>query len=210
MDSKEFLKDLQSGIKPDIQTFKIGPEQIAKTVEKICVFMGGTPADISNIKVENEKKNVSIIATISRHSDIFAAEKADDGLTLWGGSGEPKAKMSKYARDVLETLGFAYHSNEDNKTVKLYNVTEGKKKFEIQFNTEVMMAIITNCNYSDTNFIVDAVEEVVHKRKYDKKKYKGKKQTIIFTKVEASAGNAPYNPSQVSLWHNKSLDSNDD
>jgi hypothetical protein len=201
---------------PDQEIFKIGPDVIQDFIGKIIITMGGTPDDIENVQVGQDKKRLRILAMINKDSDIFACEednrKVHGGLTLMGAAEvQENTELTPIARTILEEIGYSYTDDDDRK-VLMITITEYKKGIEIEFNTEVTMAIITDSDFSDRYFIVDAAEEVFKKKKHDSHKFKDKKKMIVFAKVQRSAlGNQQgFDPDQVSDWKSNSDDDEGD
>jgi len=199
----KLLQELKAvGVKPDIQIYKIGPEVIEAFVAKLIILMGGNPKDIQTIVVGNDKKKLKVAALLETDSKIFRPDEPEKPLALLGRPSDD-IQISSMAINTLASLGFVYTSDEHEKEVQLYKVTEYKKNVEIELSADVVMAIITDSNYCDEFFAVDAVEEVVRKKKHDKKKFKGKKKTVVFAKVQCSFHtDGGYSPDQVSRWNN--------
>jgi len=192
---------------PDQEIFKIGPDIIQDFIGKVIVTMGGHPDDIDNVQVGQDKKRLRILAMIKKDSDIFDCEKnnrqAYGGLTLMGASEQhDDAELTQDARAALEELGYCYTDADSERKVALFKVTEYKKGIEIEFNAEITMAIITDSDFSDKFFIVDAVEEVFKKKKHSSHKFKGKKNVIVFARVQRSAlgDQQGFAAEQVSDW----------
>jgi len=213
------LTELQKSVSvsPDLEVFKIGPEIIEDFIGKIVVVMGGRPADIQNVDISQEKKKLRIVALLDRDSDIFCRHHENSGgLSLLGHSSE-EVELIDIAAQTLKHLGYSYmESKNGNREVPLYTITEYRKYVEIEFNAEVTMAIITNSNFDDEFFNVDANEEVVYKekdqRKYDSHKFKAKKRTVVFTKVGRSflGKDQGYNPQQVRDFYINEVDTSPD
>lgn len=200
---------------PDQEIFKIGPDVIQDFIGKVIVTMGGHPDDIENVQVGQDKKRLRILAMINKDSRVFECNdnrQAYGGLTLMGAAEVREgAELTCDAKDVLEEIGYSYNDEDDNRRIMLVTVTEFKKGIEIEFNAEVTMAIITDSDFSDKFFIVDAVEEVFKKKKHNSHKFKDKKKTIVFAKVQRSAkADQGFDPDQVRDWKTDSEDEDDD
>lgn len=198
---------------PDQEIFKIGPEVIQDFIAKVIIMMGGSPDDIQNVQVGQDKKRLRILATVEKDSKIFVCDdekRAHRGLTLMGASEVREGvELTQEAKDTLEQLGYSYIDDDDRK-VLMVDVTDYKKGVEIEFNAEVTMAIITDSNFSDPYFVVDAIEEVLKKKKHNSHKFKGKKRTIVFARVQRAAkgDEEGFHPDQVTDW--KTGESSDD
>jgi len=202
----ELLDQVRGVAKPDLEVFKVGPEVIQDFIAKVVIMMGGAPDDIQNIQIGQDKKRLRILAILDKDSDVFDCgdnrTTAYGGLTLAGAAEiRDRSELTDDAKRVLEELGYSY-VDEDGRKVLMVSVTEYKKGVEIEFNAEVTMAIITDSDFSDPHFIVDASEEVLRKKKYDSHKFKDKKKTIIFAKIQRSAkgDNQGFSPEQVTDW----------
>jgi hypothetical protein len=201
---------------PDQEIFKVGPDVVQDFIGKLIIMMGGTPDDIQNVQVTQDKKRLRILAMIEKESDIFVQEEDNrrihGGLTLMGAAEvQDGAELTATAKGVLEEVGYTYR-DEDGRKVSMVAVTEYKKGVEIEFNAEVTLAIITDSDFSDRFFIVDAVEEVLKKKKHNSHKFKDKKKTVVFAKVQRSAlGNAQgFDPEQVADWKSNSDEDEDE
>jgi hypothetical protein len=201
---------------PDQEIFKVGPDVVQDFIGKLIIMMGGTPDDIQNVQVTQDKKRLRILAMIEKESDIFVQEEDNrrihGGLTLMGAAEvQEGAELTATAKGVLEEVGYTYR-DEDGRKVSMVAVTEYKKGVEIEFNAEVTLAIITDSDFSDRFFIVDAVEEVLKKKKHNSHKFKDKKKTVVFAKVQRSAlGNAQgFDPEQVADWRSNSDEDEDE
>jgi len=201
---------------PDQEIFKIGPEVIQDFIGRVVIMMGGTPEDIKDIKVGQDKKRLRILAILEKDSAVFVSNEerpgVQSGLALMGAAEiRDDAELTEEAKQVLRELGYSYR-DENNREVLLVDVTEYKKGVEIEFNAEVTMAIITDSDFSDKYFIVDAVEEVLKKKKYNSYKFKDKKQTIVFARVQRSfKGNEQgFDPEQVTDWKTAETYEDDD
>jgi hypothetical protein len=201
---------------PDQEIFKVGPDVVQDFIGKLIIMMGGTPDDIQNVQVTQDKKRLRILAMIEKESDIFVQEEDNrrihGGLTLMGAAEvQEGAELTATAKGVLEEVGYTYR-DEDGRKVSMVAVTEYKKGVEIEFNAEVTLAIITDSDFSDRFFIVDAVEEVLKKKKHNSHKFKDKKKTVVFAKVQRSAlGNAQgFDPEQVADWKSNSDEDEDE
>lgn len=203
----QILNELKGTVStPDQEIFKIGPEVIEEFLSKALVVMGAKPGDIRNIKVSHEKKKLKLLVDVDKDSNLFCQPGDDQevlGLALLGRPSE-EIRLTDQAESALRQLGF-YYRDEDNRDVYLVNLVEYKKYVELEFNSEVTMAIITDTNFLDEYFVIDAVEEVLIKNKKDKKKYnshkfKGKKKTVVFTRVQRSHDTGGFNAKQVIDW----------
>lgn len=197
----KYTEQLCANIKPDIESYKIGPEVFEEFLGKLTIMMGGKPQDIDCITISNDKKKLRISVALNKDSGVFCEEPGEQSLTLLGGATKDN-QVSSAAAKVLKALGFVYTSSENERDVYMYRVTEHKKTTEIELNPEILVAILIDTNYYDNNFIVDAVDEVVKKRQHDKNKFKGKKRTITFARVQCTYDNTGYNPEQVNRWQN--------
>lgn len=200
---------------PDQEIFKIGPEVVKDFIAKVIVLMGGAPSDIKNIEVGQDKKRLRILAMLDKESSVFCGQEPDagGGLLLMGGQAknDDDFELTRQAKTTLCDLGYSYE-DDDERVTYMVSVTEYKKGVEIEFNTEVTLAIITDSDFSDEFFTVDAVEEVVRKKKHNSYKFKDKKKTLIFARVQRSfRGDAQgFEPGQVTNWKTGTADDEDD
>lgn len=208
------LKDVV--VTPDQDVFKIGPEQIEELVGRIIVMMGASGKDIDNIQVGQSKKHLRICAMVSKKSDIFSTDcddnEQEEGESIFtmfrAQTSSDEVTLSRRAKDVIEELGFTYR-DEDDRQVCMVDITEYKKGVELQFNADVLMAILTDTDYTDPHFVVDASEEAIQKKKHNSHKFKGKKKMIVFAivrrthKVEGAEG---FHPIQVQDWKSNADD----
>jgi hypothetical protein len=200
---------------PDQEIFKIGPEIIENFIGKAIVVMGGSPHEIQSIDISQDKKRLRILALVEKDSKLFSncepGEPKIMNLSIMGADYvNQDYSLTDYAKDIIEQLGYIYEDDFSRK-VPLVSITEYKKYIEIEFNAEVTMAIITDSNFADKFFVVDASEEVVQKKRYESHKFKGKKKTVTFAKVYRSfRGNQQgFVPIQVIEWKN-GIDADDD
>lgn len=203
----QILNELRGTVSiPDQEIFKIGPEVIEEFLSKALVVMGAKPGDIRNIKVSHEKKKLKLLVDVDKDSRLFCQPGESNevlGLALLGRPSE-EINLTDQAESALRQLGF-YYRDEDNRDVYLVNLVEYKKYVELEFNAEVTLAIISDSNFLDEYFIVDGIEEVIikskkEKKKYDSHKFKGKKQTVVFCKLQRSYGTSGFHPNQVIQW----------
>jgi hypothetical protein len=201
---------------PDQEVFKVGPDVIQDFIGKVIIIMGGSPDDIENIQVAQDKKRLRILAMIDKESNIFACDEDNrqthGGLTLMGASEvQDNTELTATAKAALEDIGYSYRDADDRR-VSLVTVVEYKKGIELEFDSQITMAIITDTDYSDKNFIVDAVEEVFKKKKHNSHKFKDKKKTIVFAKVYRAVGDdkVGFDPEQVADWKENSNEDDDD
>lgn len=176
---------------PDGEVFKIDPGVIQDYVSKLLVIMGAGIEDIKNISVSEERKKLRIVAIVDRDSAVFNDEDEDlGGLSLLG-STQDDYPFSKQAKAVLREAGFFYHKYDEDgdaaDDVFAVGIEKTKKNYELSFDPEIAMAIITDTDFLDPYFAVDAVEEVVAKKKHSRKKFKGKKRTVVLARVFRSA-----------------------
>lgn len=197
------VKDLISSAKPNVEMFKLGPEVITDFVGKFVVTMGGRPTDIKSVEITDDKKKLVISVNIEKDSALFKPAPQASGLTLLGGAATYEGgELSPKALAALKELGFRYTNTDKGREVSLYSIEKNKKSFELTLDSELVMAIITNSNYIDPYLFVDASEEVVRRKDYDSKKFKGKKSTVVFAKVQRTYGGTGFDPKQVADRHN--------
>jgi len=204
-----YLSELQKSIavNPDLEIFKVGPEIIEDFIGKLIIVMGGKIPDIQNVNIGQDKKKIRILALIDKNSDIFCKQnERSGGLSLLGNS-STEIELAQESIEILKGIGYYYvESEDDDRDVPMFTVTEYRKYIEIEFNAEVTMALITNSNFGDEYFIVDAIEEVVNKKReqkrYSSHKFKGKKKTVVFARVQRSyfGVRQGYDPKQISDW----------
>jgi len=214
----DVLDQLKGSVsQPDIEIFKIGPEAVDEFISRLLVVMGAMPNDIRHIMVTHERKKLRIAAVIDKDSEIFSREEEfHSNLSLLGFNQSKELTMNRKAKMALREFGYYYQPDEDeddgDRGIYLVTLAKSKKSVEIEFDTEVTMAIITNSDFTDQYFSIDASEEVVYKKKYERKKFKGKKKTAVFARVYRSyQADGFYDPEQVQRFHTgEPLDDEDD
>ena len=185
----------------DQEIFRVGPEKISEYVGRMLLLMGAAPNDIIRIEVDaDSKKNPTITARVSLDSDIFY-EHTNTQLSIL--SVQKGLVLNSHAVEALRNLGYAHYDHKDRELL-MVELTEQKKYVEIQFNTEVTMAIVTDTDFTDVYLHISAIEEVLKKK--DKRKKNGKKwekkgdNTIVIVQVQRSKGASGFSPSQVIEW----------